>query len=215
MGTKITETISQVKHSGLIAIVRGKFSLEQLDKITNALLTNEVNIMEITLNTTAALEAISTLKKKYGNEIIIGAGTVRTAKQFEDAISAGAQFTVAPNFDLPTVELALKKDVLHLPGVFTPTEIQNAYNHGCRLLKVFPSEVLGAKYIKAIKAPLDDVDLVPTGGINAENLHEYINAGAVALGIGSALVTGPWQETSDLEKRARDLRTAWEKAKNK
>lgn len=214
MSTKIQNNIAEVKKSGLIAIIRGKFSYQQINKIAETLLGNGVNVMEITLNTTSALEAISRLHQEFGNKIIIGAGTVRNVKQLEDAMSAGAEFTVAPNFDLATVELAIKKDFLHLPGVFTPTEMQNAYNHGCRLLKVFPSDVVGAKYIKAVRAPLDDIDLVPTGGITPENLYEYIAAGAAALGIGSALVTGPDQAMEDLAKKAQALRAAWIKAKN-
>lgn len=214
MNTKIQNNIAEVKQSGLIAIIRGKFNYQEINKIAETLLENGVNVMEITLNTTFALESISRLRQEFGTKIIIGAGTVRNAKQLEKAMSVGAQFTVAPNFDLTTVELAIKKDFLHLPGVFTATEIQNAYNHGCRLLKVFPSDVVGAKYIKAIRAPLDDIDLVPTGGITAENLHEYIAAGAAALGIGSALVTGPDQSMEDLGKKAQALRAAWIKAKN-
>jgi 2-dehydro-3-deoxyphosphogluconate aldolase/(4S)-4-hydroxy-2-oxoglutarate aldolase len=102
--------------------------------------------------------------------------------------------------------------LLHLPGVFTPTEAQNAFVAGCRMVKLFPSEIVGPRYIKAIRAPLDDIEIVPTGGISAENVAEYVKAGIVAAGIGSALVTGPNQDLADLANRARTLRQAWNAA---
>ncbi|MCB0125948.1 MAG: bifunctional 4-hydroxy-2-oxoglutarate aldolase/2-dehydro-3-deoxy-phosphogluconate aldolase, partial [Caldilineaceae bacterium] len=123
-----------------------------------------------------------------------------------------AEFTVAPNLDMDTVRVALQNDVLHLPGVFTPTEAQNAYVAGCKIVKLFPSDIMGPRYIKAIRAPLDDIGIVPTGGISADNIAEYVNVGIVAAGIGSALVTGPTQDLEDLARRAQALRKAWDAA---
>lgn len=214
MTTRIQDSISQVKEAGIIAIIRGKFSYDQLHNIATTLSDNGVTLMEVTLNTTAALESISKLRKEFGDKILLGAGTVRNVSQLCEAIEAGAQFTIAPNLDLETVEHSLKNDFLHLPGVFTATEIQNAHNYGCRLLKIFPSDVVGAKYIKALRAPLDDIDLVPTGGITADNLHEYVSAGAVALGLASGLVTGPEQSQEDLANKAKAVISAWAKTRN-
>lgn len=212
MSTGSSAVAAQVRKTGLVAIVRGNFSRAQVINIAQVLLDNGVPIMEVTLNTTSALETITQLREQFGERMAIGAGTVRTVAQFRTAIDAGAQFTVAPNLDLATVDAALQQDILHLPGVFTPTEVQNAFVAGCRMVKLFPSEIVGPRYIKALRAPLDDIDIVPTGGISAENIGEYIKAGIVAAGIGSALVTGPTQDLADLAKRAQALRQAWDAA---
>ncbi len=204
----------QVRQQGLIAIVRGNFSRAQVLAIAEVLHTNNIGVMEVTLNTTGALETIATLRKEF-NTLWVGAGTVRTAAQFAQALAAGAQFTVAPNLDPSTVAAAQKQDLLHLPGVFTPSEVQSAYVLGCRMVKLFPSEIVGPRYLKALRAPLDDIDLVPTGGISPENVADYVKAGAAAAGIGSALITGPTQDLDDLAARARALRAAWDAAKAK
>jgi 2-dehydro-3-deoxyphosphogluconate aldolase / (4S)-4-hydroxy-2-oxoglutarate aldolase len=210
--TNAHSVASQVRQQGLIAIVRGNFSREQVLRIAEVLHANNIRIMEVTLNTTGALETIATLHKEFST-LCVGAGTVRTALQLTQAIAVGAQFTVAPNLDAATVTAAQEQDFLHLPGVFTPSEVQNAFVLGCRMVKLFPSEIVGPRYLKALRAPLDDVDLVPTGGINPENVAEYVKAGAVAAGIGSALVTGPTQNLDDLAARARALRAAWDAAR--
>ncbi|HXF60320.1 MAG TPA: bifunctional 4-hydroxy-2-oxoglutarate aldolase/2-dehydro-3-deoxy-phosphogluconate aldolase [Caldilineaceae bacterium] len=208
------ETCSQfILREGLIAIVRGNFPAQKLIEIGDALLAAPVLVMEVTLNTTGALEGITLLRERFGDKMLVGAGTVRTAAQFDDALAAGAQFTVAPNLDLATVERAQAQDVLHLPGVFTPTEAQTAYVAGCKLVKLFPSEIVGPRYLKAIRAPLDDIQFIPTGGITPENVGDYIRAGAAAVGLGSALITGPEQPAADLIRRARAIRAAWKEAK--
>ena len=215
MQTKATEMAQRVRAEGLIGIVRGNFSQSQILAIGEVLLAASTPVMEVTLNTTSALDAIRALRQQFGDKLLVGAGTVRTAEQFKHALAAGAQFTVAPNLDLATVAQALEHDLLHLPGVFTPTEAQNAFVAGCRMVKLFPSEIVGPRYLKALRAPLDDIDLVPTGGITPENIAEYVKAGAAAAGIGSALVTGPQQALDDLATRARALRAAWDAAVGK
>ncbi|HRW04290.1 MAG TPA: bifunctional 4-hydroxy-2-oxoglutarate aldolase/2-dehydro-3-deoxy-phosphogluconate aldolase [Caldilineaceae bacterium] len=215
MPTQIEAVAERIRQTGLVAIVRGNFSKEQVLNIGRVLRDNGVPVMEVTLNTTSALESITQLRKQFGGEMVIGAGTVRTAAQFDQALAAGAEFTVAPNLDMDTVRVALQNDVLHLPGVFTPTEAQNAYVAGCKIVKLFPSDIMGPRYIKAIRAPLDDIGIVPTGGISADNIAEYVNVGIVAAGIGSALVTGPTQDLEDLARRAQALRKAWDAAVKK
>jgi 2-dehydro-3-deoxyphosphogluconate aldolase/(4S)-4-hydroxy-2-oxoglutarate aldolase len=212
MPTRAVEAALQTRQAGLIAIIRGKFTRQQVLGIAETLLANGVTVVEVTLNTTGALESIAQLREHFAAQMLIGAGTVRTAEQFESALDAGAQFTVSPNLDLATVSLAQQHDVLHLPGVFTPTEVQNAFVAGCKMVKLFPSEIVGPRYLKALRAPLDDVDLVPTGGISPDNVAEYVQAGAAAAGIGSALVTGPLQALDDLALRAKALRSAWDAA---
>jgi 2-dehydro-3-deoxyphosphogluconate aldolase / (4S)-4-hydroxy-2-oxoglutarate aldolase len=201
-----------IRQTGLIAIIRGQFTRQQVVGIAETLLAHHIPVVEVTLNTSGALESIHYLHEQFGDQMLVGAGTVRTADQLHAALDAGAAFTVAPNLDLATVALAQARDLLHLPGVFTPTEIQSAFVAGCRMVKLFPSEIVGPRYLKAVRAPLDDVELVPTGGISPANVAEYVQAGAVAAGIGSALVTGPTQPLDDLAGRAQALRTAWDAA---
>lgn len=206
------DIIDTMGKQGVIAIVRGQFSLEKLQVIAETIGEGGVKIIEITLNTTAALEAISRLRTQFEDQLVIGAGTVRSVEQLQQSIDAGAQFTVAPNFDRESVETAVARKFLHLPGVFTATEAEIAWRAGCRLLKLFPSDMMGPAYLKALRAPLDDVQFVPTGGISPDNIRDYRKAGAFACGIGSALVTGPEQSRAELKKRATSLRAAWDSA---
>ena len=213
VGSNIERCSQFILREGLIAIVRGNFPAQKLIEIGDALLSASVMVMEVTLNTTGALDGITLLRERFGDKMLVGAGTVRTAAQFDDALTAGAQFTVAPNLDLATVERAQAQDILHLPGVFTPTEAQTAYVAGCKLVKLFPSEIVGPRYLKALRAPLDDIQFIPTGGITPENVGDYIRAGAAAVGLGSALITGPQQPATDLISRAQAIRAAWKEAK--
>jgi 2-dehydro-3-deoxyphosphogluconate aldolase/(4S)-4-hydroxy-2-oxoglutarate aldolase len=215
MSTRVNETMQQIRGCGLIAIIRGKFSRDQILGIAEVLQATGIPTVEVTMNTTGALESITYLRKKFGHKMLVGAGTVRTVAQLQTVLDAGAQFSVAPNLDLASVHTAKQQDILHLPGVFTPTEVQNAWMAGCQMVKLFPSEIVGPRYLKALRAPLDDVELVPTGGITPENVAEYVQAGAAAAGIGSALVTGLQQDLDDLAKRAQALRTAWDAAVGK
>jgi 2-dehydro-3-deoxyphosphogluconate aldolase/(4S)-4-hydroxy-2-oxoglutarate aldolase len=211
--TSIAKSTEFVLDNGLVAIVRGNFPTAKLLQIGDALLASPVLVMEVTLNTTGALDGISLLRERFGDKMLVGAGTVRTVQQFRDSVAAGAQFTVSPNLDMATVEASLAADILHLPGVFTPTEAQQAFVAGCKIVKLFPSDVVGPKYLRAIRAPLDDIKFIPTGGITPDNVGEYIRAGASAVGLGSALITGPDQPMDDLIKRARAILTAWKEAK--
>jgi 2-dehydro-3-deoxyphosphogluconate aldolase / (4S)-4-hydroxy-2-oxoglutarate aldolase len=213
MPTHFAEQIAiRLKHEGIIAIIRGQFSTERILEIGRALLAARVPVMEVTLNTSNALEAIKELRTRFGADLLVGAGTVRSVNQVDLALNAGAQFLVSPNFDPDSVAYSQKRDILHVPGVFTATEAQNAFVAGCRMLKLFPSEVLGPKYLKALRAPLNDVDFVPTGGISVDNLADYVRAGAVAVGIGSELIRGPQQSIEEITIRAAALRKAWEEA---
>lgn len=204
--------VRRIGEEGVIAIVRGGYSLGEIMAVGETLVEAGVRIVEITLNTSNALAGIEQLWLRLGEDILVGAGTVRTAEQLQQAMEAGARFTVAPNFDPETAALALDRDFLHVPGVFTATEAETAVRAGCQLLKLFPSAILGPDYLKALRAPLDDIRFVPTGGITAANIGDYRRAGAFACGIGSALVSKPGQSMTELAERARSLRLAWEAA---
>jgi Entner-Doudoroff aldolase len=204
--------LNRIGSQGIIAIIRGQYSLEQILAIGETLAGAGLAVLEVTLNTSHVFTAIGQLVRQFDGDLLIGAGTVRTAIQLKQAIDAGAQFTVAPNFDGESVALALEHDFLHIPGVFTATEAETAVQAGCSVLKLFPSAMFGPAYLKALRAPLDDIRFVPTGGISASNIGDYRRAGAFACGIGSALVSAPGQSMSELAERARALRQAWDMA---
>jgi 2-dehydro-3-deoxyphosphogluconate aldolase/(4S)-4-hydroxy-2-oxoglutarate aldolase len=209
MLTNIEQSITTIKERGIIAIVRGDFPLDDLLLLGDTMAQTPASIVEITLNTTGALAAMSALRQRLGERLLVGAGTVRTAAQFEAALAAGAQFTVAPNFDPATVARAQASDLLHLPGVFTPTEAQTAFAAGFRMLKLFPSDLTGAAHLKALRAPLDDIEFVPTGGIGLDNIAAYARAGAAAVGVGSSLLPkSGWTPTAIIDQ-AKALHTAW------
>lgn len=208
--SEIEKTSNWIRQSGIIAIVRGDFSIDDMLRISDALLAGTVTVMEVTLNTTSVLAALPKLRERFGGEMLIGAGTVRDVNQARQANEAGAQFLVSPNLDLESVSYARTCDLLHLPGVFTATEAQTAFAAGCRMLKLFPMETGGPAYLKALRAPLDDIDFVPTGGISLENIGAYARAGAVAVGLGSKLITRREQTSADLTGRAKALRDAWD-----
>lgn len=208
-----TKTEERIIKCGLIPIVRGHFSIAQVVAFTQTLSDCGVSVLEVTLNSTDALKIISELRSRFDGRVCIGAGTVRNLPMLRSAQDAGAEFTIAPAFDRATVEAAVSEDFLHLPGVLTPTEVEAAVAVGCRLVKLFPVDSLGSKYLKAIRAPLNDVRFIPTGGVTVANVAEFRGAGAVAVGIGSALVTGPDQSLDDLAQRGSAFRQAWDSAK--
>ena len=210
MASNIEATMAKIKLGRIIPIIRGDFSLDKLLEIGDALLASPVPAMEVTLNTTNALEAIARLRDRAGDNMLVGAGTVRTVAQADEALAAGAQFLVAPGFDAAVVARAQTRDILHLPGVLTPTEVETAVAAGCRMLKLFPASVLGPAYLKALRAPLDDIDFVPTGGISLKNMAEYVQAGAVAVGVGGSLF-GPKTTMAEIISTVRDMQVVWGK----
>jgi 2-dehydro-3-deoxyphosphogluconate aldolase/(4S)-4-hydroxy-2-oxoglutarate aldolase len=208
----IDEAAGRIRQGGMIAIVRGNFETSQLIEIARTIAEVGFTAMEVTLNSPGAGGHIAALSSAMGDRMLIGAGTVRTAAQVEEAISAGAQFLVSPGCDPASVARSLAEGVLHLPGVFTPSEAQQAAAAGARMLKLFPADFLGPEYLKAMRAPLDDVAFVPTGGVTPENAGEWRRAGAVAVALGSTLITGPLQTLDDLRRRASLMQAAWKGA---
>lgn len=200
---------------GLITIIRGDFSVATQASMAQALLDGGVTVLEVTLNTTDALKSIGHLKKTFGKDLLVGAGTVRTSEDVDKAVDAGASFLIAPCLDLPSVERAQHHDVLFLPGIFTASEAQRAYVAGCKTVKLFPADAMGPAYLKALRAPLDHINFIPTGGVSPDTIAHFHAAGAVAFGIGSYLVNAKSSENnlSELTERARTLRQALESAR--
>ncbi len=210
----IEQAAQRIKECGIIAIIRGDFSVDEMLRISTALLAGSVSVVEITLNSPSVLEALPKMRIRFGADLLIGAGTVRNINGLQQAFNAGAQFLVSPNYDSASASLAQTKDLLHLPGVFTATEAQIAFTGGCKMLKLFPMEIGGPAYLKALRAPLDDIEFVPTGGISIENISDYARAGAVAVGLGSKLVLNRDQTSENLTRRAKALYEAWKQGKN-
>ena len=210
------ETKDRLYQHGLISIVRGSFSAAKILHLADALLKGGVKIVEVTLNSRHALDGITELQKQFAPDMFIGAGTVRTAEDVDRAVAAGASFLIAPCLDLASVAAAKKHDTLLLPGVFTATEAQAAYVAGCKVVKLFPADALGPSYLKALRAPLDHIEFIPTGGVNHETIGDFHEAGAAAYGVGSALVKNVDIDAAalaDLTKRAQVLHEALKAAR--
>ena len=173
--------------AGAVAVVRLP-DVARGEALVRALLDGGVRAIEVTLTTAGALELIAGLSKLFGDTLLIGAGSVLTVEAAHHAIDAGARYIVSPVVDLEVIAAAHAADVPALPGAFTPTEILRAYRAGADLVKVFPSETLGPSFIKSVLAPMPFLKLMPTGGVTPENVGDWIAAGAVAVGLGSALV---------------------------
>lgn len=177
----------------IVAILRGVLQKDVLN-IAKALHTGGIKILEVTLNSPSALTVIKELAAEMNGKMLIGAGTVLNAEEAKAAIAAGARFIISPVFDIDIITTAKQAGVVSIPAAFTPTEIFNAYKNGGDIIKLFPA--LNIDYMKSVRAPLDNIPLMPTGGIDAENILEFHKAGAVAFGLGSYLVNSK-QPVSD------------------
>lgn len=212
--TSAAHATARIRRAGIIAIIRGDFPTDRLLLIAQALQDGGVELIEVTLNSSGALEKITALREAMGEAMLVGAGTVRTVTGASAALSAGAQFLVAPNLDLQVIARAQQADVLHLPGVFTASEAQTAFMAGCTTVKLFPADTVGPAYLKALRAPLDDIGFIPTGGIHEGNLGDYIRAGAVAVGLGGSLITGPQQDLTAIRDAAVRLAAKLQQARS-
>src|SRR5438552_13041805 len=181
------QIIQAISDSGVVAVIRAK-SKDQLVDIANALLAGGVPAIEVTMSTPKAIAGIEMLADMLGDKAVVGVGTVVDASTCRDAISAGAQFVVSPVFDPEVVATTKRYGKISVPGSFTPTEILRAWSAGADVVKVFPSTTLGPGYFKDILAPLPQLKLTPTGGVDIKTTPEWIKAGAVFVGAGTALV---------------------------
>src|SRR5580704_4567122 len=182
--------LSQVVESGLVAIVRTD-SPDQAVRIADACAQGGVAALEVTFTVPGAAAVISDLAKRYQPEqIAIGAGTVLDPETARIAILAGATFLVSPSLNPETAKLANRYQIPYMPGAGTVRDVMEAMECGADIIKVFPGETLGPEFIKAVKAPLPQASLMPTGGVSIENAASWIRAGAVALGVGGNLIAG-------------------------
>ncbi|WP_338786868.1 bifunctional 4-hydroxy-2-oxoglutarate aldolase/2-dehydro-3-deoxy-phosphogluconate aldolase [Metabacillus sp. FJAT-53654] len=187
--------LSEILENKIIAIIRGA-NPNDVIKISHALKDGGIKLIEITMNSPNALSVIKQVSSELGDKVLIGAGTVLDAETARSAVLAGATFILSPTVDIETIKLTKRYGAVSIPGAFTPTEILSAYQNGADIIKVFPA-TLGPNYIKDILGPLPHIPLLPTGGIDLKNLNDFIEAGAVGCGIGSALVNTKHEITDE------------------
>jgi 2-dehydro-3-deoxyphosphogluconate aldolase/(4S)-4-hydroxy-2-oxoglutarate aldolase len=191
------EVLQRIRSSGLIAIMRHTEASRAIET-AEALVAGGADVVEVTLNTRGALVMLRAIAQHFGSRLVVGAGTVLSTEAAIEAADAGARLIVSPHLDEAIVRSCAERQIACIPGSFTPTEILQAWRAGASMVKVFPAGSVGPRYIRDVRAPLNDIPLVPTGGVTLENATEFIRAGASALGLGSALVdpkvvvTGDW-----------------------
>lgn len=179
--------LNKIKNSGAVAIIRMADSAK-LMKVAEAIYAGGVSAIEITMTTPNALQVIEKIAKEMGETIQIGVGSVLDPETARMAINAGAEFVVSPVFKEEIIKMAHRYDKAVMPGAFSPGEILKAFEAGADIIKVFPADVLGMAFFKAVKAPMPQIQMMPTGGVNLDNAGDWLKAGACAVGIGSALL---------------------------
>lgn len=191
--------IRAIEETGLIAIVRG-VAPDAILPLANALYEGGVRVIEVTCNSTRYLESITALKNEMGDKMWVGAGTVINPVMAQLVIDAGADFVLSPDFNPDVIAMVHEKQRLMIPAVMTPSEILQACRLGVDLLKLFPANSLGVDYLKEIQGPLDNLALIPVGGITLDNTRAFARAGAFAVGVGSALTNAQWIEQGEWQK---------------
>jgi 2-dehydro-3-deoxyphosphogluconate aldolase/(4S)-4-hydroxy-2-oxoglutarate aldolase len=184
MSSELLKALSREK---IVAIIRG-ISAQSGDDTAKALADGGIVFLEVTLNTDGALNMISRFRENYDGRLRIGAGTVLDLGQAKEAIAAGAEYIISPNLDEEVIYYGVEQGVQVWPGTMTPTEIVRAYKAGASAVKVFPMGSLGINYLKEIRAPLNHIPMVATGGVNLQNINSVLDAGAIAVGLGGNLV---------------------------
>ncbi len=180
--------IKRIRDIGVIPVVRAS-SAEEAIQVVEAIKAGGVSLLEITMTVPGAVGVIENLVDRFGDEALVGAGTVLDPETARACIDAGAQFVVSPALNLETIKYCRERDVAVMPGALTPTEVVRAWNAGADFVKVFPAGAMGgASYIKSLKAPLPQIELVPTGGVSLATAGSFIQAGAAAIGVGADLV---------------------------
>lgn len=183
-----TDVIKQIRDIGIIPVVRAT-SADEAMRAIDAIREGGVSVLEITMTVPGAVSVIEQLAKNYGSDVLVGAGTVLDPETARACILSGAKFVVSPALNVETIECCRRYGVTVMPGALTPTEVVQAWTAGADFVKVFPAGALGgASYLKALKAPLPQIELVPTGGVSLKTAADFIKAGASALGVGADLV---------------------------
>lgn len=193
------ESLQRVLDDKLIAVIRGT-NADKLVSAIRALHEGGVGIIEITMTVPQALPLLARLRSELPDDVLLGAGTILDPETARAALLAGAEFVVGPTLNPEVIRLCHRYDRLVMPGAFTPTEILTAWEAGADVVKVFPAEVGGPRYFKAIRGPLPQVRIMPTGGVDLETAPAFLKAGACCLGVGSSLVEPTAVANGDLER---------------
>jgi len=201
------DVMRRITEIGLVPVVRAQ-SAEEAMKAIDAIRAGGVPVLEITMTVPRALSLMEEVSRRYGRDVVLGAGTVLDAETARACILAGAQFVVSPAVDLGTIACCRKYSVPVFPGALTPTEVVTAWTAGADAVKVFPcGAVGGASYIKSLKAPLPHIEMIPTGGVSLKTAADFVKAGSLALGVGADLVDtvaireGRFQDVTDRAKQ--------------
>ena len=197
------DTLQRILDGGIVAVVRAE-SGESLLKVVRALADGGVTAAEITFTVPGALEVIQQVRRELGDAVVLGAGTVLDAETARAALLAGAEYIVAPSLNVEVIRLCRRYDKVVMPGAFTPTEVVAAWEAGAHVVKVFPADVGGPPYLKALRGPLPQVRLMPTGGVDLTTAEPFLKAGACCLGVGGSLVEPKAVAAGDYA-RLRDL----------
>jgi 2-dehydro-3-deoxyphosphogluconate aldolase/(4S)-4-hydroxy-2-oxoglutarate aldolase len=183
-----SQVLERIKSIGIIPVVRASSGDEALAAV-EAIKAGGLSVLEITMTVPGAVGIIEQIAKRYGDEVLVGAGTVLNAETAKDCLAAGAQFVVSPALNLETIAFCREAGCAIMPGALTPTEVVTAWLAGADMVKVFPCGAMGgASYIKSLKAPLPQIELVPTGGVSLSTAASFIQAGSAAIGVGADLV---------------------------
>jgi 2-dehydro-3-deoxyphosphogluconate aldolase / (4S)-4-hydroxy-2-oxoglutarate aldolase len=196
-------TLKRILDGGIVAVVRSESSAS-LVQVVQALADGGVTAAEITFTVPDAVEVIRQVRREVGDRVVLGAGTVLDPETARAALLAGAEYIVAPIVNLEVIRLCRRYDKVVMPGAFTPTEVVAAWEAGADVVKVFPADVGGPPYLKALRGPLPQVRLMPTGGVDLNTAEAFLKAGACCLGVGGALVDPKSIAANDFN-RIRDL----------
>ncbi len=197
------KTLDRILEGGIVAVVRSESS-EPLVNVIRALAEGGVTAAEVTFTVPDAVEVIRQVRREVGDAVVLGAGTVLDPETARAAILAGAEYIVAPTVNLDVIRLCRRYDKVVMPGAFSPTEVLTAWEAGADVVKVFPADVGGPSYLKALRGPLPQIRLMPTGGVDLTTAENFLKAGACCLGVGSALVDPKAISSNDFA-RIRDL----------
>lgn len=199
---KKSNKLDLIRETGIIAIMRAKRP-DQLIEAADAIKAGGVGVIEVSMITPGALRVIEEAANHYGKEVAFGAGTVLDADTARAAILAGAEFVVAPTFNMEMVTLCNRYGIPVIPGCYTPTEMLTAWEAGADLLKLFPASMGGPSMLKTILAPLPQLEIVPVGGVNLETAADFIRSGATAIGVGSDLISQKLLDVGDMDEITR------------
>jgi 2-dehydro-3-deoxyphosphogluconate aldolase/(4S)-4-hydroxy-2-oxoglutarate aldolase len=193
------KSLALIREVGLIPIVRAR-SPEDAFRAAEAIVNGGIGIAEITMTVPHAIRVMERVAERYGEKVLLGAGTILDPESCRVALLAGAEFIVTPSLDVSVIEVARRYSKPCFPGALTPTEVITAWQAGADMVKIFPcGPVGGPKYIKALKGPFPQIDFVPTGGVNLETTPEFIKAGAAAVAAGGELVDAKALQDGNLE----------------